>query len=229
MAPPPIRCGDVRSWRVPAQPAEATQARINFRTAALVSGCASLKAISQTILWPSSPQAQALPQNDDIRANVAIRNPAPAQDHWRGQGAGDDPAWHDRDRTRRPRVGDLRDQGEQPIRVLLQWRNASSSRYGRGASIVVPALQPFDRCTGADLKMFGSLAPRSTTLNSCDDALTHLGRIRVRHRLASKTESVPIDSPINSPLNPPILPGTFRFCSAETLHKRATRQAHNLH
>src|ERR1700694_619825 len=97
----------------------------------------------------------------------------------------------------------LHDQGEQPIRVLLQRRSASSARYGRGTSLVVPALQPFDRCTGADLKMFGSLAPRSTTLNSCDDSLTHLGRIRVWHRLASKTESMPIDSPINSSLGIP--------------------------
>jgi hypothetical protein len=66
----------------------------------------------------------------------------------------------------------LRDQGEQPIRVLLKWRSASSARYGRGTSVIVPALQPFDRRAGADLKMLGSLAPRSTTLNSCDDSLT---------------------------------------------------------
>jgi hypothetical protein len=51
--------------------------------------------------------------------------------------------------------------------------------------------------------MFGSLAPRSTTLNSCDDSLSHLGRIRTWHRLASRTESMPIDSPISSPAGIP--------------------------
>ena len=94
----------------------------------------------------------------------------------------------------------LRDQGEQPIRLLLQRRSTSATRYGRGASVVVPAPQPFDRRTGADFKMFRSLAPQSTALNSCDDPFTHLSRIRSWHCLDSKIESVQIDSALKSPL-----------------------------
>src|SRR5579863_5617553 len=45
-------------------------------------------------------------------------------------------------------------QGEQPIRMLLQWRSASSPRHRGGTSGIAPALQPFDRRTGADLKVF---------------------------------------------------------------------------
>src|ERR1700704_1481940 len=64
----------------------------------------------------------------------------------------------------------LRYQGEQPIRVLLQRRSASSARHRRGAPGVAPALQPFDRRTRADLKVFGSLTPRITALA---DRLAH--------------------------------------------------------
>src|ERR1700692_1468174 len=80
-----------------------------------------------------------------------------------------------------------RNQGEQPIRVLLQWRSASSARHCGGTSGVAPALQPFDRRTGADLKVFSGPTPRTPPLHSCDDSLAHLRRIRVRHRSASQS------------------------------------------
>jgi len=100
----------------------------------------------------------------------------------------------------------FRDQSEQPIRLLLQWRSASAVRHGRGASVIAPALQPFDRRTGADLKVLGSLTPRSTALNSCDDSLTHLSRIRVWHCLASKSRINANRLAHKQPLgNPPIL------------------------
>src|SRR5882724_7329642 len=79
----------------------------------------------------------------------------------------------------------LRNQGEQPIRVLLQGRSASSARHRRGTSDVAPAPHPFDRRAGANLKVFGCLAPRRTALDLRDDALTHIRRIRVWHRSAS--------------------------------------------
>src|SRR5450755_2062501 len=100
----------------------------------------------------------------------------------------------------------FRDQSEQPIRLLLQWRSASAVRHGRGASVIATALQPFDRRTGADLKVLGSLTPRSTALNSCDDSLTHLSRIRVWHCLASKSRINANRLAHKQPLgNPPIL------------------------
>jgi len=45
---------------------------ISFRMAARVSGCANLKAISQIILWPASPQAWAS-LHSHARANEASR------------------------------------------------------------------------------------------------------------------------------------------------------------
>src|SRR5450759_814898 len=105
----------------------------------------------------------------------------------RGAAACDPPLAHSGKHFIQRQIRLLRNQGEQPIRVLLQWRSASSARHRRGASGVAPALQPFDRRTGTDLKVFGGLAPRATALDSCDDSLAHLRRIGVRHRSASQS------------------------------------------
>jgi hypothetical protein len=77
----------------------------------------------------------------------------------RGAAACDPPLAHRGKHLIQRQIRLLRDQGEQPIRLLLQWRSASSVPLGRGASGIAPALQPFDRRTGADLKVFGSLTP----------------------------------------------------------------------
>ena len=70
--------------------------------------------------------------------------------------------------------------------------------------------------------MFGSLAPRSTALNSCDDALSKFHRIRVWHCSTSKSGINANRLAHKQPLgNPSILLGTFRFYSAETCSKTA--------
>src|SRR5665647_1021464 len=135
----------------------------------------------------------------------------------RGAAAGDPPLAHRDKHLVERQIRLFRDQGEQPIRPLLQWRSASSVWYGHGTSGIAPALKPFDRRTGADLKMFGSLAPRSTALNSCDDALSKFHRIRVWHCSTSKSGINANRLAHKQPLgNPSILLGTFRFYSAET-------------
>src|SRR5450759_3749476 len=140
----------------------------------------------------------------------------------RGAAAGDPPLAHRDKHLVERQIRLFRDQGEQPIRPLLQWRIASSLWYGHGASGIAPALKPFDRRTGADLKMFGSLAPRSTALNSCDDALSKFHRIRVWHCSTSKSGINANRLAHKQPLgNPSILLGTFRFYSAETCSRAA--------
>lgn len=126
----------------------------------------------------------------------------------RGAAACDPPLAHRAKHLIKRQIRLLRNQGEQPIRLLLQRRSASSVWLGRGASGIAPALQPFDRRTGADLKMFGGLTPRSTALDSCDHSLAHLCRIRIRHRSASQSR-INADRLAHKQAlgNPPILRG----------------------
>src|SRR5262249_29340604 len=58
----------------------------------------------------------------------------------------------------------LLDQTQQKIRMLLQWRDAPAPRLGRAAASLTKALDPDNRCAGADFKLFGYLAPRSSAL-----------------------------------------------------------------
>jgi hypothetical protein len=146
----------------------------------------------------------------------------------RGAATRDPPLAHHGKHLIQRQIRLLRDQGEQPIRPLLQWRSASSARSRRGASGIAPALKPFDRCTGTDLKMLGSLAPRSTALNSCDDALPKFHRIRIWHCSTSKSRINANRLAHKQPLgNLSILPGTFRFYSAETCSRPLSKPKSN--
>src|SRR5215471_7160568 len=95
------------------------------------------------------------------------------------------------------------DQTQQKIRMLFQWRDASAPWLGRAAASLAKALDPDNRCAGADLKLFGCLAPRSSALHLRYHSLPHVPRIGLRHRPASQSESMPIDSLI---LGPPRIP-----------------------
>src|SRR5262249_55757656 len=70
--------------------------------------------------------------------------------------------------------------------MLLQWRDAPAPRLGRAAASLAKALDPDDRCAGADLKLFGYLAPRSSALHLRYHSLPHVPRIGLRHRPASQ-------------------------------------------
>jgi hypothetical protein len=54
----------------------------------------------------------------------------------------------------------LGNQGQQPIRVLFQRRNAPTGRLSRDTSSFLPALQPFHRRTGTDIQAFSRFASR---------------------------------------------------------------------
>src|SRR5262249_26454809 len=54
----------------------------------------------------------------------------------------------------------LGNQGKDALAILLQNRTATAARFRR----ITPALQPFDRRTGADLKVLGRLTPRRPPL-----------------------------------------------------------------
>src|SRR5262249_38706952 len=97
----------------------------------------------------------------------------------------------------------LLDQTQQKIRMLLQWRDASAPWLGRAAATLAKALDPDNRCAGADLKLFRRLAPRSPAPPLRYHSLPHVPRIGLRHRPASQSESMPIDSLI---LGPPRIP-----------------------
>src|SRR5262249_50032234 len=71
----------------------------------------------------------------------------------------------------------LLDQTQQKIRMLLQWRDAPAPRLGRAAASLTKALDPDNRCAGADLKLFGYLAPRSSALHLRYHSLPHVPRI----------------------------------------------------
>src|SRR5262249_10149982 len=70
--------------------------------------------------------------------------------------------------------------------MLLQWRDAPAPRLGRAAASLAKALDPDDRCAGADLKLFGYLAPRSSALHLRYHSFPHVPRIGLRHRPASQ-------------------------------------------
>src|SRR5712692_10587790 len=75
------------------------------------------------------------------------------------------------------------DEGQYPLRVRFQRRDASSARLRRGASAVVPALQPSDPRTRADAEALGRLAPRrSFHLHGLDHAFPKITRIGLWHR-----------------------------------------------
>src|SRR5262249_20542852 len=119
----------------------------------------------------------------------------------------------------------LLDQTQQRIRMLLQWRDAPAPQLGRAAASLAKALDPDNRCAGADLKLFGCLAPRSSALHLRYHSLPHVPRISLRHRPASPNESMPIDSLIFGPLRIP------RFnqggtCSSCVLPDRTVGGAH---
>jgi hypothetical protein len=76
----------------------------------------------------------------------------------------------------------LADQIENLLRILLQRRRAPSAEHRLERSIFVKTLQPADRGTGADLKMFGRITSRSACFHELDHAYSQVSRIRSPHR-----------------------------------------------
>jgi len=75
----------------------------------------------------------------------------------------------------------LTDEGENPLRVLLQWRSAPSTGYGLAGPVVTKALHPSDRRTDADIELFGRLTSGSSSFHKANDSHSQLTRIWSMH------------------------------------------------
>jgi hypothetical protein len=61
----------------------------------------------------------------------------------------------------------LGNQGKDALAIIFQNRTATAARFRRTHPVITPALQPFDRRTGADLKALGRLTPRRPRFQPC--------------------------------------------------------------
>ena len=77
-------------------------------------------------------------------------------------------------------------QGQQKLRVLLQWRGAPATRIGGTTPGLAKALHPDHRRAGTDLIMFGRLPPRSPAFHPRNHARPHVRRIGPWHRSRSQ-------------------------------------------
>src|SRR6267378_1018657 len=84
----------------------------------------------------------------------------------------------------------LTDEGENPLRVLLQWRSTPSTRYWLAGPVLAKALYPSDRGTDADVELFGRFTSGSSVFHKANDSHSQLTRIRSMHGQPS-AESMP--------------------------------------
>jgi hypothetical protein len=75
----------------------------------------------------------------------------------------------------------LPDQGEDTLRMLLQWRSTPATRHWLANSLVAKALHPPDRGTNADVELFGRFMSRPPFLHKANDSHSQLTRIRSMH------------------------------------------------
>ena len=75
----------------------------------------------------------------------------------------------------------LTDEGENPLRVLLQWRSTPSTGYWLAGPVVAKALHPSDRGTDADVELFGRFTSGPSSFHEANDPHSQLTRIRSMH------------------------------------------------
>src|ERR1017187_8715175 len=75
----------------------------------------------------------------------------------------------------------LGNQHQQPVRVLLQWRDASATRLRCRAAVIMPAPEPVDHRTRAHFKKPGNLVSRGATLDDRYRARPQVVRIWLGH------------------------------------------------
>jgi hypothetical protein len=80
--------------------------------------------------------------------------------------AGDTSLSHRSDDFIQCQIRQFRNQLQQPIGMLLQWRGAAATRLCHSTASFAPAPHPLDRRTGAHLKAFRRLPSRRTLSNS---------------------------------------------------------------
>src|SRR5229473_3699717 len=93
----------------------------------------------------------------------------------------DSPLVQSRNNLTQREVPLLTDEGENPLRVLLQWRSTPSTGYWLAGPVVAKALHPPDRGTDADVKLFGCFTSGSSSFHKANDSHSQLTRIRSMH------------------------------------------------
>src|ERR1700730_4030614 len=86
-------------------------------------------------------------------------------------------------------------QSQDPVRVLLQWRNTAAALLWRRASCLAPALAPSNYRTNTHLEDLGRFPTRRSALNRFNRTLTQVRGIRLGHGSSSPGESISSDSP----------------------------------
>src|SRR6266581_5686876 len=100
----------------------------------------------------------------------------------------------------------LTDEGENPLRVLLQWRGTPSTGYWLAGPVVAKALHPPDRGTDADVKLFGCFTSGSSSFHEANDSHSQLTRIRSMHWVTLRRINA-LDSLLRRALGIPIHSG----------------------
>src|ERR1700681_3438911 len=72
-------------------------------------------------------------------------------------------------------------EGEDPLRVLLQWRCTPSTRHWLGSPVIAEALHPSDRGTDADVELVGCLTSGRSSFHEPNDSHSQFTRIRSTH------------------------------------------------
>jgi hypothetical protein len=98
------------------------------------------------------------------------------------------------------------DKGEDPLPMLLQWRNASSTRHWLAGPVVAKDLHPPNRGTDADLELFGRFTSGSSSFHETNDTLSQITRIRSMHWSALRRINA-LDSLLRGTLGIPIHSG----------------------
>ena len=100
----------------------------------------------------------------------------------------------------------LTDEGEDPLRVLLQWRSTPSTGHWLGSPIVTKALHPPDRGTDADVVLVGRFTSGSSSFHEANDSHSQLTRIWSTHWLTLRRINA-LDSLLRRNLGIPIHSG----------------------
>src|SRR5262245_7124831 len=73
------------------------------------------------------------------------------------------------------------DERDDPLRVLLQWRSASSAGHWFASSVIAKLLHPPDRGTHRDVELFGCFSAGASCFHQANHPLSELPRIRSAH------------------------------------------------
>jgi hypothetical protein len=100
----------------------------------------------------------------------------------------------------------LTNEGEDPLRVLFQWRCAPSTGHWFASPVVVEALHPPDGGTDADVELVGRLTSGRSSFYQPNDSHSQFTRIGSTHWPILRRINA-LDSHLRQPLGIPIHSG----------------------